>query len=637
VPHREQQHTTNKLKELAIRYAAAGQIDTMHRKRLVESPKEQLNDLARIPAFANLVRRCFGPDILPSKYTHPNRFAERDIFLNLYIATRNAPDQGPLRATHEPYAHEKHLDSLFWDPATENRKIYILGQVGCGKSTLIDYYLRCFCPSRGARAEDFDQKFILHFDAIGIQDAVEYSYNFFNLAQSMLRFHSEQRDFDIDKAVSRRPYTPSNIREWVWAALEEITRKGAPFKYTVIVIDNLDKTPADVQKRAIRDVDTWLKAPTIRLWRVLIPLWPSTLTKLRNHGFDPMRNITEFPIGSVSMSHLLSFRIEALTAELSRLASGVLPQTALQFVNAIQSLTEDKLLPRITSLSNGDLRRKLSMWEAFLTGEVSYAIWRHHQADPEKRRSFEYELLDGLLRGSHDVFQPDHMRIANIFALSSGTKTCRDLLIGHHALTLLSHNVATRRAFAGDLLRLGYDLEAVDAVERHLQMFNILHEIPTSTGTGLGVEFEIHSEVVNAYLSLCMEPAYVDNVAMVTPVDQNALHRMKKTRGDKAEDFEARAESTLAFIEFLRNNECQFCDRQFLPSQVEPDLFAYTLRVSQLPALWKRIALRYRDRLQGLRESSYLRHVPSAWWKEILQRRILAEAADSAEYLLAIV
>ena len=600
----------------------------MTRKRLVEIANEQRNEFARSQHFRQLLGRCFSPDILPPR---PGRFTDREIFPSLYISTRTKGD-GSEEREERPFAHEEYLDDLFWNGAHEDRKIYVLGDVGCGKSTLIDYYLRCYCPSRGTRTAEFDKKLILHFDALGTQDATQYSHNFFLLAQSIIRSRCVERHFDIDGAVRHSPNKHRNIREWVWVALEELSRGQAPFQYIVLVIDNLDQCPVEVQSRAIRDVKTWLDAPSIRLWRVIIPLWPSTLTRLRNRGFDPLGNIRSFRIGSVPASNLITARLTAIQQELAKPTTNAMPAQAGQYISELHEIANERLLQRITMLSNGDLRRKLSMWEAFLSGEVAYSIWRQQQT-ATTRRSYDYELLDGLLRGMHDVFQSEQMRIANIFEMGKASKTSRDLLLGLHALTLLDHGVCTRSTFAGNLLRLGYDEDAISAVEQKLMLFNVYHETPAIQAGGLGVEYEVHGQVVQAYLTMCVEPAYLDNVALVTPVDPALHKRMRKTRGDHAEDFVHRVETTLAFIEFVRDNEDQFRRCSSLSRAEDADLFQRDLREMEIPCYWKRMALRYQERLTGLRDSSYLRFVPAAWWDDVVNRPLFAQGQAAAEYL----
>ena len=119
------------------------------------------------------------------------------------------------------------------------------------------------------------------------------------------------------------------------------------------------------------------------------------------------------------------------------------------------------------------------------------------------------------------------------------------LLIGHHALQLLSQDRHTQVDLHQSLRSLGYSETNIGVVEKSLLTFNFFHEEPAG---GKKIEYEIHDDVVQEYLALRFEPAYIDNVAMVTPVARKSLPLMSKTRGDRAEDFPRRVATTLAFI-----------------------------------------------------------------------------------------
>src|SRR5262249_7301442 len=151
-----------------------------------------------------------------------------------------------------PDRHEAYLDELFWDRQPQTPLICVLGPVGSGKSTLVDYYLRCYGHTKGSHRAEFDKMLVIHFDSKVIQDNTDFYHDFFLFAQSSIRFQCGQKGFDIDLAIKRRATQPNNVREWVWAALEELTRIGerkdpsAPFHHLVLVVDNLDQTPPAV-------------------------------------------------------------------------------------------------------------------------------------------------------------------------------------------------------------------------------------------------------------------------------------------------------------------------------------------------------------------------------------------------------
>src|SRR5262249_15945884 len=376
-----------------------------------------------------------------------------------------------------------------------------------------------------SRQADFDKKLVLHFDARTIRDNTDFYHRFFLFLQSEMRTRCLERGFDLDEAVRRRPTQPQNVRQWVHAALEELTRvpaKGpatsytplSPFPYIVLVVDNLDQSSIDVQIRAITEVEQWLRTPSIRLSRVILPMWPSTFRKLQNHQFNLLHGARVFEIGPIDTSELMANR-ERATGEYLHRQSFQGSQNIVEYISQMTRLGRDRLLPGTKALAHEHLRLTLALWESFLCGDSAYHIWKQVRQNPESRRSFEYEMLDALLVGTNDALDHDEHRIANLFAMGAGRVRPRDLLIGHHALQLLGQNRRSQIALDQSLGNLEYAETNISVVEKSLLTFNFLHEEPAG---GKKIEYEIHDDVVQEYLALRFEPAYVDNVAMVTPV-----------------------------------------------------------------------------------------------------------------------
>ncbi len=184
----------------------------------------QANPFARSPAINSLFNRCYGSDILPSRAQFPRSFEHEDVFANLYLSERQWVDEVDFPPADARDRHEQYLDELFWSKEVAHGLICVLGAVGSGKSTLVDYYLRCYCGTKGRNRAEFDKKLIVHFDSKVIQDNTDFYHDFFLFAQSSIRYQCSQKGFEIDVAIKRRPTQPNNVREWVWAALEELTR-----------------------------------------------------------------------------------------------------------------------------------------------------------------------------------------------------------------------------------------------------------------------------------------------------------------------------------------------------------------------------------------------------------------------------
>ena len=88
----------------------------------------------------------------------------------------------------------------------------------------------------------------------------------------------------------------------------------------------------------------------------------------------------------------------------------------------------------------------------------------------------------------------------------------------------------------------------------------------------------------------------------------------------------------MAFLEFLRESEDAFRDPK-LVAHVPGDVFGKALESLKLVCLWKPMALRYHDRLVGLRDSGYLRTIDPGWWDATLGNPLFVQARTADEFL----
>jgi hypothetical protein len=252
-------------------------------------------------------------------------------------------------------------------------------------------------------------------------------------------------------------------------------------------------------------------------------------------------------------------------------------------------------------------------------------------------------LLDALIVGESESLNQRTHRIANLFTMGHAHVRPRDLLIGPHALFLMAQGFHRQRTLSDALVRLGYSADNIQDAIDSCGAFNLLHQVPAQGGV---VEYEIHDSVIQEYVSqehsgrdrpgLIWEPAYVDNVAKVTPVEPALLHKMRKTRGDWAEDFTVRVETTLLFLGFLRNCEDSFRDPKLLRPGVDPAIFRESLEKIRIPCLWRGMAAAYRNRLSALHLGGYLKNVDPRWWIQTLGDSLLVDADTTDVHLTAL-
>jgi hypothetical protein len=204
--------------------------------------------------------------------------------------------------------------------------------------------------------------------------------------------------------------------------------------------------------------------------------------------------------------------------------------------------------------------------------------------------------------------------ILNIFRLNARNDCCEDVLIGFHAMHLLIGNGHVSGWF-GMLKKLGYNDDAIAIVEQRFREANLLHQIPDGRSLGPTFDFAVHLDVVHAYLDLIKEPAYLDNVALTTPVDPHFAVKMKPTVMFDSSQFAVRVTTTIEFLRFLAANEDQFIVnvRRRLGTNLG------VLSHCELPSIVVAEAERYRERVSAIRETRSAPNIPNEeWWDDKL-------------------
>ena len=311
----------------------------------------------------------------------------------------------------------------------------------------------------------------------------------------------------------------------------------------------------------------------------------------RNHRFNMLRGVKFFEVGPLNSDGLVTNHQLAIEHHLKSSSSN-LDHQAIEYISEMTPFAKKRLLGQIVALSHGSLRLMLSLWGGFLRSVIAHSIWRQRRADPDSPRGYEYELLDALIVGACDALNQRRHRIANLFAMGHAHDRPRDLLIGPHAMFLMQQGMNRQSSLSETLISLGYSHNNIQDAVMALSAFNILHLVPSSR---LGSnEFELHDPVIAEYVDLIWEPAYIDNIAMVTHVDPGLRSHMHRTRGDRTEDFTRRVETTLVFLRFLRTCEQSFRDSSQLRPGVDPDEFRMSLTKLKIRSIWRGMALAYR-------------------------------------------
>jgi hypothetical protein len=143
-------------------------------------------------------------------------------------------------------------------------------------------------------------------------------------------------------------------------------------------------------------------------------------------------------------------------------------------------------------------------------------------------------------------------------------------------------------------------------------------------------DYSIHGEIriLRSYAKLVSRPAYTDNMATVTPVEDDIRRRMTLTVADVPGEFVRRVNTSLAFLQQIRDDELTLCrwSRESARHTMEPEAFKESLAGLALPSACRRAAFEYRRRLDSLakmpgRLGSVIEH---SEWQALLNHDLLS-------------
>jgi hypothetical protein len=564
--------------------------------------------------------RCFNDEILP---IGNDRIVAKDLDPNLYQSQREWIDYDDPVKPDSSFVHEEQMHKLFWDESFGNLLV-LSGDVGTGKSTLVQYYLRCWCPDR--LPQQFSRKMLIMLDAKAFGDD-QVIYKLYYKTQRAIKQAVARVNEPLSIGESRR------ADDWTLQAFDNIrarkVRGEGTYHFFVLVLDNIDQCTPEVQMRLLQEIDTWRQYHGETFWRIIIPMWPDTLEHVRNRNLAMFRGVKEFRIGPLESSchyaraEMLQRIVDAGIDELDE-DDGI----AGAFVrDAIGWLRSYGVAETIRNICNGDLRRELRLIGDFLRNEETFFYWKSKK-DPSK-----YEIMRWVLLGPMDDFASSTSRIGNLLTLGHDQRHPRDMLIGWHLLQVVSKSV-TYRTLYNVLRRLGYAEDNIEAAVNNGWKLNWFHSQVASSV--VDQKIQSHEAVIHAYLLLATEPYYVDSIAPITPVTGLVLSKMEKMKANFSRfSFALQVNLSLEFIDSIRMDEEEFISVDKTRPELNKEIFIQTLAELRLQKLWRSMAERYYDRLSGLRESGRLPNISNDVWDEWLSRPIMTDWQVTEESLLA--
>lgn len=589
------------------------------------------NPIFTYPDLENKFLDAFG-DILPSQEHRHFPLSKAPLYINdrheKNTATQDERAPGHTDSGME-YRQEKLLDEQFWNHAAA--KIVILkGPVGTGKTTLLNFYLRSYCPNLSPNRQRFEEKLCIIVDLKLVRQVDQ----FISLLNSRMTDDILTRCSSINYPIEQKPDVGKARQNgdvlWPQRALVHIRNQidagneGIPFRYLVICLDNLDQCSTEVQKRAIHEVREWVSQTSpIHPYRVFISMWPKTFDAIQ-HTFGeplPLNSYFGFDLLSLNSASMHATRTAVIKTQADRIPGS-------EFADRARALTNE---PRIHKLSRfitaaadgfnrhfsplhkatcGNLRSLLKCQRNLLQSKRLYEIFSKQSQTPLS----QYDVLEACLVGAHKWFNRQQSGIPNLYGMIE-----RFPLLAIHFLSFLdiSEEIPSQRVIES-LKTLGYPEYAISEL---LEQFSESDCQPfySVTNTYSHDTFIVDNSAVSGLLEFCYEAVYIDTVSVTTPVSGKFRSEMRVTSSVDHHDFVARVTASIAFIDYIYECETAFVER--LANSTSGNhresvraIFAHQVK---LPMIAERMRAGYLKRISGLKSKGHLKDVPSNFWVNV--------------------
>ena len=414
---------------------------------------------------------------------------------------------------------------------------------------------------------------------------------------------------------------PITNEQWVKDALAFFGRDEQFFAFLVIVMDNLDQSPIDRQKEAIRIAKGLVREHSLRLYKIIVTLWPNSYNTLSAEMQPWSEETSRFELPGLDADDYYEKRFDAaneatVTTDELTWAQGY----ARDFYNACRT----NFFLFFDSFAGDDIRFRQKLLISTLTNPSLIDDYKAIKKSRERAKGSgsqageaflevgEYLNFSSLLASECEGHERDLSPIANIF-YASETDARLNLLLGFHLLWLLdyaSEDWLKRNTITSYLESLGH--KPVD-VEQALTYF-VNKDILRAPQAPKPDRYFINYNFVKSYGYLVGQLPYLDNMTMVTPVSAKRLGKMVETTSNT--QFLKRKHSTLEFLDELREVESDW----FNESDQLPSLDQF-IGVERIPSVFLTLCEAYWDNYETQRKIPIVQTLlkPRQW--EVLTRR----------------
>lgn len=537
-------------------------------------------------------------------YILPHRVPQKRIFdkkeAPMYVSRR--PLRGSARGvkvTDPDFLYENLLFKVFWTSSEKKKFIFLTGTIGCGKSTLTDYFLRCYCPAAVGDEEKFNKKMILHIDSKGCIDVSRFYFNVIAAQKTFCEAYGLNELTSIVKGSG-------DARERSYDFLEVISREMRSGqllgRYLVIVIDNIDQSPMDVQKEAITFAqDLCEERSKVDVHKIFFPMWPNTLENLADQNFLRIRpeEFTKIDLSAPEINHVVRRKVKRLLKSFK-----VNGKSARDYIRSIKHKVQPKEYGLIVGLSYNNLSLVLSHYAGLILsdGMKTYESLTEHAFR-------EYQVIDSLVAGRYKTHNALSSLVLNPFCYGITRTDAPNSFLLPYLLFYLREQHYELEDVVSFFKRLSVSENTiVDCLEKladkHVIHFDLYRE-----GTK---RICVHHRVRKAHIALLTAPAAIDNWAQTTPMPRQYVDGRRPTVGYKVDDFQQRVSNTLSFLQFLEDREA------VIVNQLSENNLDELRKL--IPKVTREVKKNYRKRMRVLERRNDPVPYDDSWWSEVMEK-----------------
>ena len=582
----------------------------------------------------------------------------------IYVSHRTWMAGGPPPAPHLAHEHYLYQQLQSHTPTV----VLVIAGAGVGKTTFLQYFFRHFEPRPAGVPMPPPREHFLLLDcdirqpepqAAAMDRAYEMWFAILNEDFKAAHGNIDLRDWDdfaiyddlqhwsplatsaepratrIERRLHARDTQNFDPRKLLRAAIR-LRRQIAPASRRKLVFlpDNLDQNDLTCQHALITDVLHLVQELGPEEAMLALPLRPESRARLAQRRFPlPTHRPLELELGPCDEALLIGSRLGCLRSHVGRSRRIVdidmvdefgdraftpirARQAAEILGDAIRWGLEDQIAanpdPALTVLGkivSGSARRSKD-----LRLRVAFSgVAKQKRLMRQRPHLSPYAFLDAYLSGEEGKLVPSSTGCAliNLFDTTRSGPHREDAafaaIVGVHFLFLLRGGKLETSQIRGDLRAIGHPAPFIEECLATYKECGVVHLIEVEKSGNQ--EIMVEAELVEAHYRLLEQPAYVDHVAMTTPVDPRRAAAMRITSGSDPEDFLTRIHTTIQFLQQIREDERRvfgMTHQDSAPPSRESDECRRRLRRLRFCAAWAIMAHHYRLRLEFILEHGKL-------------------------------